>query len=95
MGISYTLISEQAAIVNEVPQGAYVREVFDNSNAQRAGLQAGDIITKFNGKKITETETLAKLLNEIRVGSEVELEIWREGEKETLKITLEKSASES
>lgn len=95
LGISYTLISEQAAIVNEVPQGAYVREVFDNSNAQRAGLQAGDIITKFNGKKITETETLAKLLNEIRVGSEVELEIWREGEKETLKITLEKSASES
>ena len=44
-------------------------------------------------KKITETETLPKLLNETRVGSEVELEIWRKGKKETLKITLEKSNS--
>jgi len=93
LGVAYTLISEQAAIVNEVPQGAYIQEVFADSNAERGGLQVGDIITKFNGQKITETETLPKLLNETRVGSEVELEIWRKGKKETLKITLEKSNS--
>jgi serine protease Do len=92
LGVSYTLISEKAALVNEVPQGAYIQEVFKDSNADQAGLRAGDIIIKFNGQKITEAETLPKLLNEIRVGSEVELEIWREGEKQTLRVKLEKNS---
>lgn len=91
LGVSYALISEKAALLNEVPQGAYIQEVFADSNAERADLKVGDIITKFAGKKITETETLPKLLNKIQVGNEVELEIWREGKKQTIKIELKKS----
>lgn len=93
LGVSYSLISERAALINEVPQGAYIQEVFEDSNADRAGLRAGDIIIRFDGQKITETETLPKLLNQIRVGSEVELEIWRDGERQNLKVKLEKNNS--
>jgi serine protease Do len=92
LGVSYTLISERAALANEVPQGAYIQEVFENSNAEKAGLKIGDIIIKFDGQKITENETLAELLNQTQLGSEVELEIWRDGERQKLEIKLEKSS---
>jgi len=91
LGISYALISEKAALLNEVPQGAYVQEVINDSNAERAGLKAGDIITKYDGKKITEKDNLAKLLNETKIGQEINVEIWRQGETLNLKVKLDKN----
>jgi serine protease Do len=93
LGVSYTLISEKAALANEVPQGAYIQEIIKGSNADQAGLKKGDIIIKVDDKKLSETETLAKLINQVRVGSELELEIWREGKKQTVLVKFNKNNS--
>ncbi len=88
LGISYTVISEQAALMNEVPQGAYVLEVLEGSTAQQAGIQPQDIIVEFDGEKISEELDLAQLINQQKVGTSVSVRIWRQGEFQNLNLTL-------
>jgi S1-C subfamily serine protease len=88
LGIRYTVISERAALFNEVPQGAYVIEVIQGGSAEQAGLQQGDIITKFNNERIDEENELARLVNQQSVGAKVTLEVWREGHTQTIDVTL-------
>jgi S1-C subfamily serine protease len=89
LGVRYRLISERAALFNEVPQGAYLVEVLKNSSADKAGLQAGDIITKFDGQKIDEEHDLAKIINNKQVGAKVKVEYWREDKQHTATVTLQ------
>jgi len=91
MGVQYQMISEKAAIVNEIPQGAYVVEVVLNSSAADGGIQVKDVITKFDGKDLTDNATdLAELINKKKIGDKVEVELWRDGEKKTVTVTLKK-----
>ncbi len=89
LGVQYQIISEQAALFNEVPQGAYLVEVVEGSVAQESGLLAGDIITKFAGVVITEEgESLASLINQQPVGNSVDVEYWRGGQTTQVSVTL-------
>lgn len=88
LGIRYNFISERAALLNEVPQGAYIMEVLPDSVAAQAGIQEGDIITKYNGNRIKEENELPQLINQSKVGDEVVLEIWRGGEAQEIRATL-------
>ncbi len=88
LGVRYQMISEKAALLHEVPQGAYVDGVEENSTAQEIGIQAGDIITEINGSKLKDTE-LVVIINKLRVGQTVDIEIWREGEFKKLRATLQ------
>ncbi len=91
LGVRYSFISERAALANEVPQGAYIVEVIEGSSADNVGLQEGDIIVEFAGEKIDETNELAKLINQQTVGARVNVEIWRNDEKQQLLIRLQKN----
>ncbi len=89
LGVEYQMISERAALLNEVPQGAYVGSVVDGSSADQAGLQEGVIITHLDGKRIAEKEnSLAEIINKKKVGDEIEIKYWRNGEEETSKVKL-------
>jgi len=96
LGVEYQMISEKAALLNEVPQGAYVRRVVEGSAADRAGIKEGDIITKIDGKRLgkpatgekTDQAGLAKIINRKKVGDQVEIEYWRDGETKTVKVKL-------
>lgn len=89
LGVQYQMISKQAAIANEIPQGAYVRDVVKGSSADRAGVKVGDIIIKFGGEKVEEEKGgLAALVNKYKVGDKVQAEVWRDGKTEILSITL-------
>lgn len=88
MGIRYRTITEQAALFNEVPQGAYLLEVVDDSSAAVAGLRTGDIITEFDGQKIKGDVELSSLINSKKVGDQVSVKYWRNGEEATLTLTL-------
>jgi len=90
LGVRYALISEQAALMNEVPQGAYIQEIVAGSPAEAGGLEVGDIITKFAGQNLKET-TLAELINKQKIGSKVEVELWRSSEKMTVQIQMKAS----
>jgi S1-C subfamily serine protease len=87
MGIRYQMISEQAALLNEVPQGAYIVEVLPNSTASEAGFQKGDILVEFDGIKVKD-KNLAALINSKKIGDTVEVVFWRENKQETKQVRL-------
>jgi len=89
LGVRYRMISKEVAILNEVPEGAYVIEVVSGSPADKAGIKAGDILTHMDGKRISEEKGgLAKLISSKKVGETVELTIWRRGEEKKVKTVL-------
>lgn len=89
LGVRYVVISEEAAIQNEIPQGAYVQEVVVGSPAAKAGIKVQEIITKLNGEQIKEKGGgLANLINQRKIGDTVSLEVWKEGETRTVNATL-------
>jgi len=89
LGVEYQMISKKAAILNEVPQGAYIRRVVPDSAADQAGLQEGDIIVEIDGQKLGEDEAgLAKIINRKKVGDEIEIKYWRDGETKKVKVKL-------
>ncbi|MCL4374942.1 trypsin-like peptidase domain-containing protein [Patescibacteria group bacterium] len=91
LGVRYKIIDKQTAILNDVVEGAYVVEVVDGSPAQKAGLQNEDIITEFDGHKITgsDDQGLAKLILQKHVGDTVKVKYWRNGTIKETNITLE------
>ena len=84
----YQLISKEQGILNNVPAGAYVVEVVKDSSADKAGIEKGDIITKFDGKEMMDDKSgLAGMLGKKKIGDKVEVEVYRD--KETKKIQVE------
>ena len=74
-------------------QGALVVRVEEGSPAGKAGLEAGDIILKFNGQTIDKISELPRLVGETTPGKTVELSVWRKGK--TMKMPVTVSAMES
>lgn len=85
LGVEYQMISQQAAIANDVPQGAYVARVVEGSPAETAGIIEADIITKISGEGLTSENILADIISKHQVGDRVELEIWRD--EQTINLT--------
>lgn len=89
LGVQYQMVTQRAAIVNEIPQGALVEVVVPGSSADRAGIKKDDIIVKFGGEKVGDSKTgLAQLVNKRKVGETVQVDIWRDGKTLTLAVTL-------
>ncbi|PAT31129.1 serine peptidase [Vandammella animalimorsus] len=68
--------------------GALVSAVEPDSPAASAGLQAGDIITHFNGKAIDSVSDLPRLVGSTAPGSQSTLQIFRHGKTQQLAITV-------
>jgi len=79
-GVRYRIINRDVALMNDVPPGAYIVEVIDDSSAQEADIQEGDIIIEFDGQSIKEDFDLATLINKKKIGDRIDLIIWRDGE---------------
>ncbi len=80
LGVSYKYISQSLALLNGVPQGAYVASVVAQSPAQQAGIQQGDIIIKLDGVRVDDKNNqLATLIGKKQVGEKVDVTIWRNG----------------
>ncbi len=70
-------------------KGALVSDVIEGTPGHKAGLKAGDIIIKFDGKEIKDSSDLPWYASMAGVGKKVEVEIFRKGKTKTLKIKLE------
>src|SRR5690606_9977232 len=70
------------------PQGALVRSVENGSPAAAAGIEAGDIITKFNGQAIDRATELPRLVGNTKPGSRVAITVVRRGAARDLAITV-------
>jgi S1-C subfamily serine protease len=89
LGIRYRTVSRDVAILNEVPEGAYILDVLAGSPAQKAGLEEGDIITAIDDIRLNgENAELAKILSKKKAGDQVKLSVWRNGKTLTISATL-------
>lgn len=69
-------------------KGVRITDLTDGSAAEKAGLAEGDIITGFDGKKVTDHEALTKLVREHKPGDEVSLTYLHEGKSKKTKAKL-------
>ncbi len=91
LGISYMMLDEEAARRNDLVAGAYVVKVLSDTAADKGGIEEGDIITKFNGEKVTPRTQLSKLILQYQPGDKVTLEIWRKGKTINKEVTLQEA----
>ena len=92
LGVSYQVISKQAAILNEIPAGAYIQTVLENSPAEKAGLKSGDIITEIDGEKLIEMKdtSVAGIVNQKKIGDTIKIKYFRDKKDIEVEVKLEK-----
>ncbi len=70
------------------PMGALVNAVEKGGPAEKAGVETGDIILKFDGKTVVTTGDLPRFVGSTRPGTKSTVEIWRKGAAKELAITV-------
>lgn len=70
------------------PQGALVSQVIEDSPAQKYGIKAGDVILKFNGKSVTDSNHLPALVGRVVVGTKVKVEVLRDRKVKVLNVVI-------
>ena len=90
LGISIQPVTEEIArsFGLKRAQGALVSDIMTGSPAEKAGLRQGDIITRFAGKEIKSVQQLQLLVADTPVGSQVEIEFFRDGQLKKLSLSL-------
>ncbi|MBW2109194.1 MAG: DegQ family serine endoprotease, partial [Deltaproteobacteria bacterium] len=72
------------------PKGAIVGEVFEGDPADKAGIQAKDVIVEVDGKKIHNSRDLSRIIAAVPVGKKVDVTVLRNGKKRTFDIKIAK-----
>lgn len=97
LGIRYLPITKEIAQLRDLPveAGALIVAgsagqpgVIPGGPADKAGLKEGDIITKLNNEEITETRSLARLLQQYKIGDQVKITFLRDKTEQTVTVTL-------
>ncbi|HMN20468.1 MAG TPA: DegQ family serine endoprotease [Ottowia sp.] len=70
------------------PRGALVRNVEADSPAEKAGVEAGDIIVRFDGAAIEKASDLPRLVGNTRPGTRSRMTVFRRGQERELTITI-------
>jgi len=92
LGVEYQMLTQQVALLNQVPQGAYVVSVVAGSPAEKAGIQVGDIIYKIDGTALNDASGgVSKVVAGKKPGDTISLDIWRNGASTNIKVTLSES----
>ena len=69
-------------------QGALVRGVESGSPAEKAGIEAGDIITRYDGKPVDKVADLPRLVGNTKPGTRTSITVYRRGATRDLSITI-------
>ena len=72
----------------DITQGVYIQEVMDNSAAEEAGIQSGDVVIRINGNTINTPAQLQENIARRRPGDELRITVNRGGREETLTAAL-------
>ncbi len=87
IGITTVEVTEEESKYYGIPVGVMVIQVKPGSSAAAAGLKRGDIITAFNGKKVTTTAEINEYKSDFKAGDEVTITVYRDPN-ETIDITF-------
>ena len=91
LGIAGRDITTEMSEQYNVPVGVYVAQVVAGSGAEEAGIETEDVITAFNGRKVTSVNTLNNIMKYLPAGSTVEVKVAKASndyKEETVKVTL-------
>ena len=89
LGISVREINSELGKQYNMDEGLYIVQVTEFSPAEKAGLQSGDLIVKFDGQRITTFNELKEIRDTKKEGDIVSIEIIRNGETKTVNLQLE------
>ena len=89
LGVAYKMISKDLAVLNDLPEGAYVQQVVNNSPADKAGIKPGDVIVKIDSNKLSDKLQLSDTLAKKKVGDTIIITLFRDNKTEDLRVTLE------
>lgn len=89
LGVRIQDVTDDMAEAMELdePRGAMVAEVYDGPSKE-AGIVQGDVILSFDGSEVSDTRELVRRVAKTAVGKEVPVVVFRDGETQTLRITL-------
>ena len=90
LGVRIQTVTEEIAegIGLKEVAGALVASVTPGGPAASSAIEPGDVVLEFDGKKIDKMRSLPRIVAETAVGREVEVLIWRKGEKRTVRVKL-------
>jgi serine protease Do len=90
IGVQIDQVSKDVAESLGMPkaQGALVRGVESGSPADKAGIEAGDIITRFDGKTIDRATDLPRMVGNTKPGTRTTMTVFRRGGSKDLSITV-------
>ena len=91
LGVHIQAVTEEIAETLGLKEatGALVANVIPDGPAAKAKVQAGDVILKFNNRKVGKMRRLPRFVADTEVGKTVPIEIWRNNEKITLEAKIE------
>ena len=97
LAIVGTSVSEEAASVYDIPEGVLVEEVSKGGAAEKAGIEAKNIITEFDGKRVRSIDALVDMLQYYEPGEKVEVTIQALGnggyEEKKVTVKLDKNSN--
>ncbi|MFM9888648.1 MAG: DegQ family serine endoprotease [Burkholderiales bacterium] len=70
------------------PMGALVNSIEKGGPAEKAGVETGDIITRFDGKPVNSSSDLPRIVGSTRPGTKASMQIWRKGGSKDLAVTV-------
>lgn len=90
MGVSIQEVTREMAEAFGLPKagGALVNSVEPNGPAARAGIEPGDVIIKFEGKPVTVSSDLPRMVGALKPGTKSQVELWRKGQVRTVTVTI-------
>jgi serine protease Do len=89
LGVNVVDLNPELGSYFGATKGALVTEVMKDTAAEEAGIKAGDVIVKADGKPVGNREELIRVLSKREVGDKVELVVLRKGKEMKLSATLE------
>ena len=69
-------------------KGALIASVVSGDPAEKGGIQAGDVILKFDGKDIDDETKLSRVVANTDIGKDVDVVVWRNGKEKRLTVNL-------
>ena len=90
LGVHIQGVSEEIAetLGLKATTGALVASVIKGGPAEKSGIQAGDVVLKFDGREVSEMRRLPRMVADTEVGKKVPVVVWRNGKETKLDVTV-------
>jgi serine protease Do len=96
IGVQIDNISPRAQAILQIPtnRGALIMGVMDRGPADKAGIKAYDVITKFNGNPISSAEEFSDAVKDYPIGKRAKVELIRQNKKQTVNLLIDSPPDE-